>query len=446
VIVFASTSLSGLYRVSASGGEPVQVTTVVPPETSHRFPMFLPDSRHFIYSAVRTQGDHQIFVATLDNPKGTPLLKAETAALYSPSGHLLFGRQGSLFAQAFDAGSLKLTGDPIRVVELVASENNGLAASVSNTGTLIYRNGTTASGTVQLQWIDRSGKVTETIGSPGSFMGVDVSRNGRIVAHRHDGTGGDVWVFDSASGPMSRLTFDPTQDNSDPIWSPDGSSIVYASQRNGRFGIFKKSASGTGAEETLVEPSDNLPTPMSWSPDGKFLVYTQRGKDTGEDIWGMNINDHKPIPLVVIPKQQSLAQVSPDGKWLAYISDESSRIELYVKTFPGGEGRWQITTNGSSNLSVRWRGDSKELYYIPPNLRDIMAIPVNPEGSTFRWGTPEKLFDSGYVGIPHPGGSYHDYAVSPNGQRFLIPRPDVPLVDAASMPINVILNWTTLLK
>jgi WD40 repeat protein len=423
---------------------------VVAPKTSLRFPVFLPDNSHFIYSAVATQGDHEIFVAALDKPEGVSLLKAEAPALYSPAGYLLFARQGSLFAQAFDAKSLKLSGNPIRVVEQVASTNNALAASVSNTGTLIYRNGVSPSGKVQMQWFQRSGKAAETVGPPGPFMGVELSRNGtRLAVHRHDGTGGDIWLFDSAQGPMSRLTFDAAQDNGSPIWSPDGSSIAYVSLRNGKRGIYKKPASGTGTEDVLLEPSDVAPTPLSWSPDSKFLLYTARGPNTGEDIWALPLTGaRKPIPLVEARGQQSLPQVSPDGKWMAYISDESGRIELYVKTFPTGDGRWQITTNGASNLSVRWRGDTKELYYIPAGqTRDLMAIPINPDGSTFRWGTPEKLFDSGYIGIPHPGGgSYHDYAVSPNGQRFLIPRPDAPILESGSLPINVVLNWTALLK
>jgi serine/threonine protein kinase/Tol biopolymer transport system component len=449
VIIFASTALSALFRVPAAGGEPTKLTNLVAPEVSHRFPVFLPDENHFIYSAYTTQSNHTIYGASLDKPESTALVKAETPALYSPEGHLLFARQGSLFAQAFDAKSLKVSGDPIRIVVDVASTQNALAASVSNTGILIYRNASTPSGNVQMQWFERNGKPGELVGIAGAFFGVELSKNGtRLAVHRHDGTGGDIWLFDSANGPMSRLTFDPTQDNSSPIWSPDGSSIAYTSLRNGKRGVYKKPAAGTGAEEMLLEPSDDYPVPFSWSPDGKFLVYTKRVKDNGEDIWAIPLaGDRKPIPIVEGKGGQSLPQVSSDGKWIAYISNESGRVELHVRAFPTGEGRWQVTTNGASAYSVRWRGDSKELYYIPSQTRDLMAIPISPEGTTFRWGTPEKLFDSGYVGIPHPeGGSYHDYAVTPDGQRFLIPRPDAPIADPATLPINVIVNWTALLK
>jgi len=450
VLVFAPAATPALYRVSAAGGVPVAVTNLVAPKAGHRYPVFLPDNKHFVYSAVGTANDHddEIFVAALDRPESTSLLKADSPAIYSPSGHLLFVRQDSLFAQAFDAGSLKVSGDPIRIAEQVAAGGNALGASVSSTGILTYRNGTLAIGDVQLQWFDRTGRPGEMVGSPGAFIGVDISRTGtKLAVHRHDGGGGDIWVFESDKGPMSRLTFDATQDNASPIWSPDGSSIAYSSLRNGKHGIYKRSAAGTGGEEMLVEPSDEFPTPMGWSPDGKYLVYTVRGRTTAEDIWALPLTgDRKPVPLVVAPRTQSLPQVSPDGKWLAYLSDESGRTEFYVTTFPTGEGRWQIT-NGSSNLSLRWRGDSKELYYIPlGQARELVALPISPEGSTFKWGTPQKLFDSGYVGTPHPGGGgYHDYAVSPDGKRFMMPRPNAPLPQT-NLPINVVLNWTALLK
>jgi Tol biopolymer transport system component len=448
VIIFASTTLSALFRVPAAGGEPTKLTNLVAPEVSHRFPVFLPDQNHYIYSAQTTGGSHIIYVASLDKPESTALVKAETPALYSPEGHLLFARQGSLFAQSFDAKSLKVSGDPIRIVVDVASTNNAVAASVSNTGILIYRNASTPSGSVQMQWVERNGKLGELVGIAGAFFGADLSKNGtRLAVHRHDDAGGDIWLFDSAKGPMSRLTFAPTQDNSSPIWSPDGSSIAYNSLRDGKRGIYKKPAAGTEAEETLLDPSDGNPTPLSWSPDGKFLVYAKQVKGNGEDIWAIPLaGDHKPFPVVEEKGGQSLPQVSPNGKWMAYISNESGKTELYVKAFPTGEGRWQVTTTGASPYSVRWRGDTKELYYVDQN-RNMMAVPINPEGPTFRWGTPEKLFDSGYVGIAHPaGGSYHDYAVTPDGRRFLIPRPDAPIADPATLPINVIVNWTALLK
>lgn len=450
VIVFATTSLSPLFRVPATGGAPVQVTTLGTGQTSHRFPVFLPDQKHFIYSSLLGGGEHEIFAASLEKPEGTSLLKTNAPALYSVAGYLLFPRQGALFAQVFDAESLKLSGDPIRIAEQVASDNNALAASVSDTGTLIFRNGLAASGVVQMQWFERNGKPAEMVGSPGLYFGAELSPNGRRIAvHRHEASGGDIWLFDSASGPMSRLTFDASQDNSSPIWSPDSLSIAYATRRDGKGGIYKRSVSGTSSEEVLVEPSDAFPVPMSWSQDGKFLVYTAFDKATGENIWALpTTGDRKPVPLVTEPGNQSLPQVSPDGKWLAYISQASGRIEIYVKTFPTGEGRWQITTTGASNLSIRWRGDSKELYYTTAGqTRDLLAVPMNAEGAILRWGTPERLFDSGYIGIPHPGGgSYHDYSVSPDGKRFLIPRPNEPIAQSSTLPINVVLNWTALLK
>jgi len=188
---------------------------------------------------------------------------------------------------------------------------------------------------------------------------------------------------------------------------------------------------------------------VSWSPDGKLLVYSLNDPQTGRDIWAVSvIGERKPFAIVHGQRAQVMPQVSPDGKWLAYLSDESGRYEVYVTSFPSGQGRWQLTTQSSSNESVRWRADSKELFYTSSTEpRKMMAIPVNPSGPTFQWGAPQELFVTGYVGISHPGGgSYQDYVVSPNGQRFLIPHPDSPVIANTSLPINVVLNWTALLS
>ena len=391
VIVFAADSGVPLSRVSATGGTPAAVTTLKPGQRNHRFPSFLPDGKHFIYDAL-VSADNEIFVGGLDTQESTPLLRADSPALYSSSGHVLFVRQGTLFAQGFDTQKFKLTGEPVCIAEQVATSGTALAASVSANGTMIYRNGTSNIGLQRLQWVDRAGKVISSVGAPAFYMGIDASPDGsKLIAHRHEGNGGDVWLVESGNAPMTRVTFDATQDNNSPIWSPDGSSVAYASTRSGKNGLYRKPANGTGTEEKLLEV-DAGASPVSWSADGKLLVYSTNDPQTGRDIWALPVTgERKPFAIIQGQRAQVMPQVSRDGKWLAYLSDESGRYEVYVTSFPSGQGRWQLTTQGSSNESVRWRADSKELFYtssIEP--RKMMAIPVNPSGTTFQWGAPQE--------------------------------------------------------
>ena len=448
VILFAPNTNGPLYRVKSAGGEPLAVTKLTQ-QSSHRFPSFLPDGRHFLYFVIGPPENSGVFAGTLDSNESKRLLAADTKGLYSAPGYLLFMRQGILLRQSFDPKKLELSGDPTPVAEEVGggSGQDVGAFSVSENGVLTYRNGPRTTGNVQLAWFDRAGKPVETSGTPGPYRGVDVSPDGtRIAVHRHDGNGGDIWLFESARrGTMLRFTFDASQDNSMPIWSPDGSRIVFGSLRNGKWGLYQKPANGTGREELLVE-SDSPKMPMSWSPDGKFIVYWVNDPKTGSDVWVLPLaGDRKPVPFLQSPFSETWPQISPDGKWIAYTSNETGRNEIYVRPFPTGEGKWQISTNGGT--FSRWRGDSKELFYMGvASLGKMISVKVNPAGPTFEYGDPVELFDSGYVNFTH-GLNYHTYAVSPDGQRFLIPRPEsTGTGDAASAPITVVLNWTAGLK
>ncbi len=348
-------------------------------------------------------------------------------------------------AQPFDPKGLHLSGEAVPIAEQIAVfQYGGEAASVSSNGTLIYRNGPNRSGDLRLEWFDRSGKLIESVGSPGGYVGVDVSRDGkRIAVHRHDGNGGDIWVADSTKAQLRRLTFDASQDNSSPVWSPDGARIAYASLRGGKWGLYHKLANGTGNEELLLE-SELQKAPMSWPLDGKHIVYWLNDPKTGSDLWVLPLSgDRKPFPFLKEPEDQRLPQVSPDGKWIAYRSTETGRSELYVRPFPSGEGRWQISTNGGS--TPRWRADGKELYYLTDTLSGKMiAVPVSANGSTFQWETPHELFDPRFSSPIHY--SFMDYAVTPDGQRFLLPLPESQLAEQTPAPIAVVLNWVESLK
>jgi len=298
---------------------------------------------------------------------------------------------------------------------------------------------------VLLTWVDRSGKVIETVGMPGAYRGIDVSHDGRRIAvHRHDGDGGDVWVLESAKGPLTRQSFDASRDNSSPIWSPDGTHIAFGALRNGTWSVFQKLANGTGAEDLLFESNFNT-APMSWSHDGKVMVLRVVSSGTTQgDEWFLSLADKKAVPLLHEPANELRAQISPDGKWLAYDSDEAGRPEIYVRPFPSLEGKRQISANGG--MAARWRGDGRELFYLTSGGSRLVSVQISIAGSTLNYSAPTELFDTGYVVLNHGGGSFHHYAVSPDGQRFLIPRPNSVSGEPGSTPITVILNWGTSLQ
>jgi WD40 repeat protein len=371
-------------------------------------------------------------------------LAADSAAIYAPPGYLLFVRQGALLAQPFDAMTQQLGGDPVRLADSVAFDRNAPGFSVSEHGTLTYRTGPAAQS-LQFAWFDRTGKLLKPVGAAGDYHGMDLSGDGtRVAVHRHEGNGGDIWIFE-ARGTTTRLTFDASQDNSSPIWSLDGSHVAFASLRAGKCGVYQKASNGTGAEEPLVQ-SEVRKNPMAWSPDGKYLVYSlYEPKGTGQWLLPMT-GDRKPVPLLNAPFNEAHPQLSPDGKWMAYNSNQTGRAEVYVKPFPSGDGQWQVSTTGG--IFPRWRGDGKELFYFTSTTAGkLMAVEVSGAGSTFDVRSPRELFDTGYFETGHLNFSYHVYAVSADGQRFLIPRSAANLAGlAAPAPITMVLNWTAALK
>jgi serine/threonine protein kinase len=447
--VILTSSQTGIRRVGPNGC--TAITKVSAGEVAHVFPSFLPDGRHFVYYAVSAVAEKSTeHLAALDSTDDRPLFSADSAAIYAPTGHLLFVRQGTLFAQAFDAKALKFTSDPIRLAQSIPTDLGAPAFSVSDTGILSFRTGAAVQD-IQFAWFDRAGARLDAVGPPGNYRGVDLSPDGRRVAvHLHDDKGGDIWVFEPRH-TVTRLTFDATQHNSSPIWSSDGRFIIFGSQRNGKPGLYRKASDGTGPEELLLE-SGLGKIPTASSPDDKYIVYWSYEK-LASDQWVLPLTgDRKPAPFLNSSFNESHGQISPDGKWMAYSSDETGRTEIYVRPFPTGEGRWQVSTNGG--VFPRWRHDGKELFYMSaPALgganAKLVAVPVQATGSTFEAGSPRELFDSGYVDLPHfgaNGGNYHTYAVSPDGRRFLIPRPVAGSAATAQSPITIVLNWTAALK
>jgi Tol biopolymer transport system component len=442
VIVFAPSYPGLLYRISASGGDPVTVTRLDSPRQDYQvFPKFLPDGRHLLYFG--NGSDPGIYIASLDSAETKRLLPVASTVAYAPSGHLLFMRQGSLFAQRFDVARGELSGDPAQVADSVASSPASSyfgVFSVSETGMLAYRTGGSVTRR-RLAWFDRSGKEVGTLGAPDEnvLQDPELSPDGRRVAVVRTVQGNeDLWLIDGARGVPSRFTFDPAQDGH-PIWSPDGSRIVFSSNRMGTFDLYQKASSGAGSDELLLE-SSIVKFPQDWSPDGRFLLYLQQDPKTGLGLWILPLfGERKPFPFVYTIFWKGNGQFSPDGRWVAYQSNESGRYEVYVQPFSGPGGKCQVSNGGG--IEARWRRDGKELFYIAPDGK-LMAVPIQAAGQSLDAGAPVTLFQTRIVG----GSSYaakQQYAVAPDGRRFLINIADE---ESTASPITIVTNWALALK
>lgn len=341
VIVFAPNN-GPLSRVSANGGTPARATTLQDGQTAHRRPVFLPDGRRFLYRAERRGAEPELVVGSLNSVEHTPLLRADSQALYASPGYVLFTRRGTLLEQRFDADRLQLNGEPARIAEGIAVDvGTGQAAfSVSQNGILTYRSGGVFNvvedvAETELDWVDREGKVIASAGPADVYRGVAVSPDAaRVAFRRHDGTGGDIWLLDTKREARTRLTFDPRQDNHSPVWSPAGDRIAFASHRNGLCGLYQKAADSANAgDELLFETKDAL-VPSGWSADGKFLVFTMSNRSTRGAIWLLpTAGDRKPRPFGSASPTEVSGPVSPDGRWMAYLSSETGSRQVYVRSF-----------------------------------------------------------------------------------------------------------------
>ncbi len=430
-----------IYRVSATGGKPVQVTKfdVSRRETTHRWPFFLPDGRHFLFFS----GSHStgavseldaIFVGSLDGGKPKLLVNARSNAAYA-GGHLLFVRQRLLLAQEFDAKGLRTTGEAFPIAERVQDDPGFFTAvfSVSDQGTLAYQESGGTTGLSQLAWFDRSGKKVDVLGDPADYWGPRIAPVGRRVAVGV-GDPGDIWIYDVARRVRTRLTFAAADDYGS-TWSPDGTRVAFSSQRSGGGDLYAKVAAGTGADELLVTSKD-FKVPNDWSPDGRFLVYVtyQGAPGSKGDLWLLSLSDRKATPLVHTEFDEVEAAFSPDDNWFAYASNESGRFEVYVQPFPGPGGKWQVSTAGG--VHARWRGDGRELFYLAPDGK-IMSVEIRA-GQAFEAGVPRALFATSLKSDPGP-----QYDVSSDGQRFLL---NVPVGDESAPPVTLVQNWTAAFK
>jgi serine/threonine protein kinase len=433
VILFDGQSNDPIYRVSAAGGIPVPAVKAdaARKETTVAWPEFLPDGLHFLYMTTGSKPEDSMYrIGSLDSKESKAFAPAQTLVTYAPPGYLLFARDRTLVAQPFDAKAGKTTGEPVPLAEQIGTNSVGLARfSVSSEGTLAYRTGEAGS---RLLWLDRTGRELETAGDPGETRNPALSPGGdRLAFDLAEPRSGksDIWVRDLARGVSSRFSFS-NGDAFCPVWSPDGRRIVYSGDVGSSWDLFEKAAAGEGAETPLLK-TDEQKIASDWSRDGRYLSFQSRGKEGGWDVWVLpTFGDRKPIPFLKTKFVELVPKFSPDGRYLAYQSNESGRPEIYVQSFPGPGGKWQISTNGGTDPS--WRADGKEIYYRAPDQK-LMAVDVR-SGESFEAGTPKPLF----LGRVEPGPARNRYVPSADGQRFLFVA---PLGRLAMAPTTVVLNW-----
>jgi Tol biopolymer transport system component/predicted Ser/Thr protein kinase len=447
VIIFSPSNRSGpLLRISSAGGAVSPVSS-----DQGRFPWFLPDGQHFLFqSGTADRNNGRILVGSLDGKAAKSVRDGASSNAIYGQGRLLFLQNGTLMAQPFDTKRLATTGEAVPIAEQVQSllsSGTVEAVSVSQSGLLAYHTRGSSIGSA-LTWFDQSGKPGATVGIPTIFDSFQLSPDGKSLAATLIDVGGggnaDIWTYDVSRGLPTRFTFDAAPDV-DPIWSPDGRTIVFRSRRKEHFDLYRKSADGAGNEELLY--SDDLEKmPTSWSPDGKYLLYTAFGNlKTAYDIWVLPLTpEHpgtplKPHPVLHTAFEERSGQFSPDGKWIAYSSDDSQRSEVYVTPFPppasGQGGRRQISTGGG--VLPRWEADGKEIFYSTFDRR-LMAAEVTVRGASMEVGPVRALF-----GPIETAGDFLIYDVSVDGQRFLIA---VASGKKAAEPLTLIQNWAARLR
>jgi eukaryotic-like serine/threonine-protein kinase len=427
---------TGLYRIEASGGTPVQVT--FPDrnqgEDSHRWPVFLPDGIHYLYLAINLSGRrdlYSIYLGSLSSKEKHFVTRARANAAYVAPGYLLFYRNGILFAQHFDIHKFVVSGEPIPILtDVQYSPRIAKAVFASSDAGLLLAQKSGDTGVSQLLWFNRKGQEVATATKPAIYGDICLAANGRSVATDTTDLASqktDIWTYDLRNGEPKRLTFDSSI-NAMPVWSPDGTRIVFGSNRNLKFDLYIKEANGAHEEKAIVQDGpDKLPT--DWSRDGKYVLY-----EKGVDLWFVTLSELKTNLFLKAPSTLRLGRFSPDGRWVAYASNETGRWEIYVTSFPEARGKWQVSNGGGDQ--PKWRSDGRELFYLGLDGK-IMGVPVTT-GANFDPGSATALFQANprvMVAI----AEQVTYDVSKDGQKFLINTQ----LKTRLTPMSVILNWTT---
>jgi len=431
----------GLYQIPASGGTPSMLTALASDkgETGHSWPYFLPDGKSLLFS-IRHRGeaeeDATIVVQSLETGARRVVVSGGTQPRYALSGHLIYVRAGTIMAAPFDPSRLKLTGTPVAIQDGLGSGVRLPQYAFSNTGWLVYEpGGDTDSQLRTFAWVDHKGVSQELAAPPRRYQFPRLSPEGRRIAVQVVADKSDIWIYDLSRDTLTRLTSEGN--NTWPIWTPDGKRVTFTSNRGGPDNLFWKLADGSGPDERLTT-SEHIQMPRSWFPDGQELIFEDVDPTTNDDLWVLPLQgNRKTWPFLRTPFPEGWARLSPDGRWLAYVSKELAQTEVYVQPFPGGGGKYQISTAGATEPV--WSRDGRELFYRNGNKMMAVAVSTQP---AFSAGKPTVLFDSAvYDRI----STTPDYDVSLDGQRFLMLKPS-EAAEAAPTQINVVLNWFEELK
>ena len=442
VLVAVAIGTGWIYSVAATGGDAKPLTTLDTSrgEQNHHAPQFLPDGHRFLFLISASQETSGLYVASLEAPNERRQVAAGWVRRAYAAGHLLFARDGTVFAQPFDAKRAELSGEPVAVASSVATWTVAPAFgwfAASPAGTLAYLSGGGVTDQVQLAWLDRKGGQIGTVGAPGDYGQIALSPDGRNVALEiRDAEGHyDLWVMDVTRGVTSRVTASPG-DERDPVWSPDGRALAFCARRNGAADLRRKGLRASDPE-TVVADSPDEDIPEFWSRDGRTLVFIRRTAVDAKSVWALRLEGDGEAELVLNTGfHVDEPQLSPDGRWLAYVSRESGRNEVYVEPFRREGDRVRVSVEGGGQ--PKWRGDGKELFYTTPNNR-LMAVEVRAGGERLEVSLPTSLFE--IRGLQ--GTDFDDYAVSSDGRRFLA---KLPVQEDRKPQLRIVTNWTSLLE
>ncbi len=440
-----------IQRVPAAGGVPTDVSKT---KGSYSYPIFLPGGRRFLYLASgATPAIGDVYVGSLDGNENRRVLAGVSQVVFAPSaagssiGHLLFVRESTLMAQPFEAGSAQTSGDAVPIAENVFVPPGGpyIPVTVSENSVLVYWTTQGTAAMNEIVWFDRAGKRLGSVGAPGNVLTPSISPDEKMVAFTRQTSSNtsDLWLWDVVRGIETRLTSDASF-NVGPSWAPQGNRVVFRSYRGARVGdLYQASVSGSGHDELLLATPRGKVDP-EWSRDGRFIVYAEIDPKTKWDLWVLPVGDdapagQKPIPFLQTDFNELQGEISPDGHWMAYSSDESGSQEVYVRPFPVAEGKWRISTAGG--IQPRWRRDSRELFFVGADgkMNAVTVKAVSGTKPSFEASAPVPLFDTHIVDLPVA----FDYDVTADGKRFLVTTKNAA---GYAEPLNVVVNWNAGLK
>jgi eukaryotic-like serine/threonine-protein kinase len=446
-VIIGASSSGTLFRASAAGGDPKPLRPLAEDEIHQEWPRFLPNGKHYLYSSMSHRPDQQgIYAASLDSSERKLIVATNANAAYVQPDQLLFMRGNVLMAQPFNLQKLTLGGEPRPVADHIELATTVLQSSLASAtfaaspnGVVVWRRGDQSSQSL-LQWVDRSGKRLGVVGEAAEYSNPALSPDDSKlpVGIRDPQTKTrDIWIFDLLRGTKTRLTFDPA-DDLDSIWSPDGTRIAFTSERLGQRDIYQKPADGSGSEELLLGGKGGHKHVEDWSRDGKYLVYNYVPTGpSGAHLYVLPLDgDRKPVPYLNTEFLTQQGQFSPNGRWVAYRSMESGRIEIYVQGFTldssRARGKWQVSVAGGE--LPRWRRDGKELFF---HFGDgFFAVDVKTDGAYFEGGIPKSLF--AVPTVTSNGGGGAPFVVTRDGQRFLVLAQGTK---TAREPLEVLVNW-----